>query len=129
MTVHLPWNGANTLPSFVKCLESLPNLHTLEIGSGDEITTTPLKNALKRVKLPQIKTLIIPPAAHPLLQCCRDVEDVVCVVRYKPISSDEFLESLASNLDSKVERLAIPLVLGTNPSRKWFIFALYRIIE
>src|SRR5258708_6338568 len=77
-----------------------------------------VKNALKRVKLPQIKTLIIPPEAYSLLQCCCDAEDVVCVAGYDTVSSGEFLGVLASNQDSKVRRLAIPLVSWGNPSRK-----------
>ena len=117
MKVHLLPYGS-TLPSFVKCLEALPNLHTVEIGWADGAITASLKTALKRVKLPQIKSLILPPAAHPLLRHCRDVEDVVCVVKDKTTTSDEFLGSLTSNRNSKVKRLAIPLVLWSNPSRK-----------
>ena len=124
MTVHFPWKDylwknfpwtGSIIPLFVKCLESLPNLHTLEMKSA-EGTTTPLHKALKGVKLPQIKTLILPPAAHPLLQHCWDVEEVVCVVRRDTAHSGEFLGSLASNRDSKVMRLTIPLVLWDNPS-------------
>ena len=112
--MYLPPDGP-ILPSFVKCLESLPNLHTLEIWG----TTTPsLKKTLKGIKLPQIKTLIIPPTAHPLLRHCHNVEDVVCVVKDNSMAPDSFLGSLASNRDSKVKRLAIPLDLWTDPSRK-----------
>ena len=84
--------------------------------------TGPLENALKCTVLPQIKTLIIPPAAHPLLRPCHDVEDFVCVVRHAPTStpSNGILGFLASNWNSKVKRLAIPLVSWANPSRKWF---------
>ena len=119
MTIHLLWNGA-ILPLFVECLESLPHLHTLEIGWTDEFVAAPLKGALRGVKLPQIKTLILPPAAHPLLRHCRNVEDVVCVVGYKTTTIDRFLGSLASNRNSKVRRLVVPLILWTNPSCKQF---------
>lgn len=115
--MHVMW-GNSAIPPFVRCLESLPNLHTLEIGQGDNSIATPLENAVKRIQLPQIKTLILPPTAHPLLRPCHNVEDVVWVIRDNTISSDEFLESLASNRDSKVKRLAIPLVSWGNPSRK-----------
>ena len=71
------------------------------------------------VKLPQIKTLIIPPAAHPLLQHCQDVEEVICLIIPGQVQSfDGLLGSLASNQDSKVKRLAIPLALLLNPNRK-----------
>ena len=65
MTVNLPLDGS-ALRSFVKCLKSLPNLHTLEIKcSESNYPTTPLKKVLKGVQLPQIKTLILPLTAHP----------------------------------------------------------------
>ena len=117
MTMHF-MQGDSAIPSFITCIESLPNLHTLEIGRTDSTITTPLKDALKRVKLPQIKTLILPPTAYPLLRHCRDVGDVVCVIRDDIVSSDEFLVSLASNRNSKVRRLAIPLVSRGNQSSK-----------
>ena len=81
--------------------------------------TTPLRSALKGVKLPQIKTLIIPPAAYPLLQHCRDVEDVAWVVGRQEKSSDKLLSSLAPNRHSKVKRLVIPLAPQVDLSRKW----------
>ena len=117
--MHLPWYGVNYYP-FITCLESLPNLHTLEIKWTNQCIAPPLNNALENVKLPQIKNLILPPVAHPLLRHCCNVEDVACVVRYETIPPEGFLGSLASNPDSKIERLAIPLVLWADPSRKWF---------
>ena len=77
-----------------------------------------LEEALERVKLPQIKTLILPPTAYPLIQHCSNVEDIICVVGRGATPTDGFLSSLASNQDSKVKRLAIPLVLWSNPSRE-----------
>ena len=116
--MDIPSNGT-VVPLFVKCLEALHNLRTLEIVSVDDVMTAPLKNALKRVELPQVQTLILPLAAHPLLRNCPNVEDFVCVVRYNfNTPSDGLFKSLASNRDSKVKRLAIPLVLWSKPSRK-----------
>ena len=119
MTVNLPLDGS-ALRSFVKCLKSLPNLHTLEIKcSESSCHTTPLKKALKGVQFPQIKTLILPLTAHPLLRHCCDVEDVVHAVEHGDISPDEFFGSLASMRDSKVERLTIPAAsLDNQLSRK-----------
>ena len=82
---------------------------------------SPLKRALKGVKLPQIKTLIIPPTAYPLLRRCCDVEDVVCMpIRNQVVDPlyTKFLRSLASRRGSKIKRLAIPLATWHNPSRK-----------
>ena len=118
--MHLPrrWNGSFS-PLFVKCLKSLPNLHTLEVGKwADDTTTAPLKKALRRVKLPQVKTLIIPTAAHPLLRHCHDVEEILCVTMTNSQTPHGFHGSLVSNRDSKIKRLAIPLTLWPDPSRK-----------
>ena len=74
---------------------------------------------MKGVKLPQIKTLVLPSAAYPLLQRCHDVEDVVCTITdiTRP-PGDEFLRSLMSDPDSKLKRLTIPLALLPDPPRK-----------
>ena len=122
MTVYFT-SDFPALSRFIKCLRSLPNLHTLEIGQEDGYITPSLKKdafrlKIKGVKLPQVKTLILPPAAHSLLKHCPNVEDVNWVTGDRTISSDEFLGSLASIRDSKIERLAIPLILPGNPSRK-----------
>ena len=117
MTVDLAWSRLSFIP-FAKCLRSIPNLHTLEIGRVRDTDTTSLKNALKGVKLRQIKTLILPPAAYPLIRHCRDVEEIVCAVRYEDVSPDGLLTSLPSNRNSKVKRLAIPLVTWDDPSSK-----------
>jgi len=117
MTVH--FLGNRVICPFVECLGFLPNLHTLEIGSSESgPDTTLLKTALERVKLSQIKTLIVPESAHPLLEHCPTVEDVVWVIMDKPITSDKFLRSLTSNWVPKVKRLTIPLVMPGNPSRE-----------
>ena len=121
-TVHFSWNKS-TFPPFIKCLESLLNLHTLEIGWVECSVTTSLRDALKGVKLPQIRTLILPPSAYPLLQHCRNVEDVVHIVRGESETavSDEFLRTLASKQGSNVRRLAIPLILWADLSCRRFI--------
>jgi len=116
----LPWYSV--VRGFVKCLQSLPNLHTLELGHGDSWPdgAYQLEVALKYIELPQIKTLILLPVAHPLLKACRNVEDVVWVVDgIRPITSTKFLQSLASIRGSKIKRLAIPLISEGNISREW----------
>ena len=120
MRVHFSWDTAFFSP-FVKCLRSLPNLHTLSIGRAYDRNITPLAKALKGVNLPQIKTLILLPSAYPLLQHCPNVEDIACSVNVIPGQvCDGFLGSLMSNRDSQIKRLTIPLVhrLLPNPPRK-----------
>ena len=118
MTVRFPWIDENS-SRFVECLKSLPNLHTLEIGLAfDRSHTIPLKEALEGVEFPQVETLILHPAAHPLLEHCPNVENLDWVIEDTYATSDEFLGSLASIRDSKIKRLTIPLVLEGNPFRK-----------
>jgi hypothetical protein len=111
LTIHLKIKS--TVPLFVKCLESLPNLHTLEVPWANMRIMDLLEKALKHIELPQIKTLVIPPARSFLFS------DTVTVLRIlsawsgicdTDISSDTILSSLVSNRDSKVKRLVIPLV-------------------
>ena len=118
LTIHLTYEF--TGPLFVECLESLPNLHTLEVPWVDRRIANSLEVALNRTKLPQIKTLVISPATHSLLRHCHGVEDVVCAVRDTPIPtpSDTVFSSLTSNRNSIVKRLTIPLVSWANPSSK-----------
>jgi len=118
MTLYSLWNVAE-LPLFAKCLESLPNLHTLAIGWSNNSLIGPLKKALKRRKLPQIRALILPPSAYSLLECCHNAEDVDCIVGDLPIHSRKLPEFLASIRCSKVKRLAIPLVPCCDTPSKW----------
>ena len=118
MALDLIWNATLSF-SFVKCLESLPNLHTLSIGGAYLPNTTSLTKAFKGLNLPQIKTLILHPRIYPLLKHCPNVEDVVCSTQEGTGPSfDGFLRSLMSNRDSKLKRLAIPLALLPDAPRK-----------
>ena len=128
MTLHSLWNVAK-YPLFVECLESLPNLCTLEIGSSDNYITKPLENALSCRKLPQIKTLILPPSAYPLLKPCHNVEDVDCVVGDQPTDSEKLPEFLASLWSSNVKRLAIPLVSCCDTPSKWSTTSWYHRVR
>lgn len=116
LTVTFTLKGPH-VPLFVKCLGALPNLHTLEITEFDNSATEKLRTALQGIELPQIKTLILPVPAHPLLEHCRGAEDVVCVTTRLGARSDAFFRSLAFNRDSKVRRLAIPLTGWRKVSR------------
>lgn len=114
--MHFALNGAH-IPLFVGCLKALPNLYALEIAKFNSSATEKFRTALWGVDLPQIKILILPATAHPLLEHCQEVEDV-CVVASWNVPPDVFLGSLPFNWNSKVRRLAIPLTKCDNPSRK-----------
>lgn len=68
------------LPAFVNCLQSLPNLHTLELCHVHHEMTTKLKLAFEGIKIPSIRTIVLPTIAHHILRSCPNVEDVTCNV-------------------------------------------------
>jgi len=122
MTLCVPFinNPPMFITAFVNCLQSLPNLHTLEIGPDNVWSDGRhhLTRVLKHAKLPQIKALILPSAAHLLLKSCINVEEVDWVATAVPPVSDEFLRSLAKIWKSQIKRVAIPLIFLGDPSRK-----------
>lgn len=66
---------------FVKCLTTLPNLHTLKVVSmWDRKLVKVLVTALRKEKpqLQRVRTLVLPTAAHQLLRYCPNVEDLTC---------------------------------------------------
>ncbi|KIJ30065.1 hypothetical protein M422DRAFT_71076 [Sphaerobolus stellatus SS14] len=70
---------ATVLPAFVKCLFSLPNLHTLYILHAHSQMTTALKDAFEGHSFPSIKKIILPSCAHNILRCCPEVIFVRCM--------------------------------------------------
>jgi len=66
------------LPPFIRCLESLPNLHTLQLVHVHSEMTTTLKEAFEGHTFPRIRNVILPSCAHNILRCCPEVRQVVC---------------------------------------------------
>ena len=79
MCVILPhYSTATVLPVWVRAMEALPNLHTLQIvGTGHKMTTV-LKNAFKGHFFRQIRTISLPSRAHHILRRCPEVRKVIC---------------------------------------------------
>jgi len=104
MTVDLACDGTEgILETFAQCLAVLPNLHTLEVISMGTHYSQPLCKALDGVKLPQIRTLILPSTSHGLLRHCPNVDDLTCT----PFRPDEdFVESLSIG-KQKLRRFAV----------------------
>src|SRR5579872_348539 len=103
MTVDLACDGSEAiLETFVKCLAALPHLHTLEVISMGIHYSDPLRDALKGIKLPQIRTLILPSMAHSLLRHCPNVDDLTCTP-FRP--NEEFVGSLIAG-QQKLRRFA-----------------------
>ena len=92
---------------FVECITTLPNLHTLEIVSmsGGRIVQS-LATALEKRKqeIQQVRTLVLPPAAHWLLRYCPNVEDLTCCDA-KP--DERFVESLVVGGLNRITRFSV----------------------
>ncbi|KAF7378051.1 hypothetical protein MSAN_00229100 [Mycena sanguinolenta] len=69
---------ATAVSSFAKCLASLPNLDTLHILYLQSQWERNVTAAFKTVKLPAVKTIILPSHAHGILRACPNVRDVSC---------------------------------------------------
>ena len=89
------------LPAFANCLQSLPNLHTLELCHVHQDMTTKLKRAFEGVAIPSIRTIVLPTIAHHILRSCPNVEDVTCNVG----NGSQILGTIASRCP-KVERIS-----------------------
>lgn len=77
MTVSLTrYQFTKILPAFVNALEMLPNLHTLRICHAHSQMSTHLKGSFEGHVFPQIKTVVLPSAAHIILRSCPNVKDV-----------------------------------------------------
>ena len=77
MTVSLSCGGTDkAIKDFARCLPALPNLRTLEISSIEHPQL--LCAGLKSTTLPQIRTVILPSAAHHILRHCPNIEDLTC---------------------------------------------------
>lgn len=94
------------LPIFANCLQSLPNLHTLEICHVHQEMTTKLRKAFEGMTMPSIRTVVLPTIAHHILRSCPNVEDVTCNVG----DGSQILGTIASKCP-KVTRIS-----GTTPS-------------
>ena len=66
------------LPEFAQCLSQLPNLETLQVVHAHSQMTTVLGQYFKDIKLPSVRTAVLPAHAHNLLRCCPGVRTVVC---------------------------------------------------
>lgn len=67
------------LPALIQALNSLPNLHTLQITGVHRKMSTALKTAFDGHVFPQIRTVILPSEAHNILRCCPETRKVVCI--------------------------------------------------
>ena len=98
---------------FVECLAALPNLHTLEIGSMPSgIAPERFIITLGRRKLP-VRTLTLPPGAHPLLRYCPNVEDLTCS---DTAPDTAFVESLEAGGLDHITKLSVSCPGGDDNS-------------
>jgi hypothetical protein len=72
------------LPAFAKCLQSLPNLHTLQISGVFGQMATAFKTVFKGYRFSKIRTVILPSVAHHILSSCPQITDITCIGNLEP---------------------------------------------
>ncbi len=60
-------------------MAKLPNIHTLQIVHAHSLMAPAFKKAFSRGKYPQIREVILPSCAHPVLKACPEVERITCI--------------------------------------------------
>jgi hypothetical protein len=101
VNVHIvKGSGDEVLSTFAQCLQSLPNVHTLQISGVIGQLATAIKTAFKGHRFLQIRTVIIPAIAHHILSSCPQVKDITCIGRPK-----EFFISTIAKKCKQVEAL------------------------
>lgn len=73
------FQAKNVLPPFVKLLQCLPNLHTIQIPHAHSAITGALKAAFEGSVFPSVRTLTMPTCAHEVLRCCPGAREVTCI--------------------------------------------------
>lgn len=82
MSVSLSrYSTTTVLPSCVRTIEALPNLHTLQIIRTHDRMSNILKEAFDGHVFPQVRTISLPSHAHHILRCCPEVRTVICNTR------------------------------------------------
>jgi hypothetical protein len=109
----VPNSAARVFPAFAKCLQSLPNLHTLQIGGIIGPVEMPIKTAFKGYRFPQIQTIIFPTLAHHILSSCPQVRNVTCTGYHQ----DRVVSAIAKRCN-KVEALCIMALSNDRLKRK-----------
>jgi len=82
VNVHIVKSSeGEVLSTFAQCLQSLPNVHTLQIAGVYGQAVTAIKTAFKSQRFSQIHTVILPSFAHhrDILSSCPQVKDVTFI--------------------------------------------------
>jgi len=74
-----PHSPETVLPAYVRALEALPNLHTLQVICKHHKITAALKGVFGGHFFPQVRTIALSGHAYPILRCCREVRKVICM--------------------------------------------------
>ena len=77
VNVHIVKDSeGEVLSIFAQCLQSLPNVHTLQIAGVFGQAATAIKTAFKNHRFLQIRTIVLPTPAHHVFSSCPQVKDI-----------------------------------------------------
>jgi hypothetical protein len=109
VNVHIvKGSEGEVLSIFAQCLQSLPNVHTLQIAGVLGQAATAIKTAFKNHRFLPIRTIILPTLAHHVLSSCPQVKDITCI-GYQ----EDYVFNTISKRCKQVEALDI-MVRGNN---------------
>jgi hypothetical protein len=94
-------NADKVLPVFLKCLENLPNLHTIKVVFAPLSMTTTIKSTFEKASLPTIRTVVVPAYCHEILRACPEVRSVWCMEE----DGGKLVAALGKGKCGKVEEL------------------------
>ena len=80
VNVHIvKGSEGEVLSIFAQCLQSLPNVHTLQISGVLGQAATAIKTAFKNRRFLQIRTIILPNLAHHILSSCPQAKNITYI--------------------------------------------------
>jgi ABC-type arginine transport system permease subunit len=73
------YSPGSVLSAYVRAIEALPNLHTLQVIHTHCKITTALKDSFAGRVFPKVQTVALPGHAHDILRSCPEVRKIICV--------------------------------------------------
>jgi len=101
MSVNISrYSPGTVLPAYVRTMEALPNLHTLQIVRTHAKITTALRDAFAGRIFPNVQTVALPGHAHNILRSCPEVRKIICM----DYGTSKLISTIA-NVCKKVEEV------------------------
>ena len=112
--VSLTRYQTGSLSTLLKCMQNLPNLHTIKVLHAHTQMTTAIKSAFEKASLPTVRTVIVPGFCHEILRACPEVRSVWCTEG----DGSKLIGALGKGKCNKVEEVRGCVLSDTMMKRK-----------